>query len=71
MSDRFAFLFFAVGLLPFGLYAVLNPRGVNREKADGPYFKSALANIRLCAFRAAGIVTLGRSAFFAYRFWTH
>jgi len=71
MSDRFAFLFFAVVVLLLGLYSLLNPQGVKRENADGPYFKSGLANLPLWVFRAAGIVTLGRSAFFAYMFWTH
>jgi hypothetical protein len=70
MSDRFAFLFFAVVLLPLGVYALLNPRGAKRQNADGPYFKSGLANMPLWFFRAAGIVTLGMSAFFAYIFWT-
>ena len=50
---------------------MLNPQGVKRENADGPYFKSGLANLPLWVFRADGIVTLGRSAFFAYTFWTH
>ena len=72
MSDRFAFLFFAVVLLPLGLYALLNPNGAKKQNADGPYFlKSGLANMPLWFFRAAGIATLGMSAFFVYMFWTH
>ena len=69
MSDRFAFLFEAVALLLLGLYALLNPHGAKRENADGPYFKSGLANMPLWFFRAVGIVSLGMSAFFAYMFW--
>jgi uncharacterized protein YjeT (DUF2065 family) len=71
MSDRFAFLLMAVVLLPLGLYAVLNPRGAKKQNADGPYFKSGLANMPLWFFRACGIVTLGMSAFFVYMFCTH
>ncbi len=71
MSDHFGFLFLAVVLLPLGLYAMLNPRGAKRQNADGPYFKSGLANMPVWFFRAIGIVTLGMSAFFAYMFWTH
>jgi len=71
MSDRFAFLFMAVVLLPLGLYALLNPRGTKKQNADRPYFKTGLANMPLWFFRAAGIVTLGMSAFFTYMFWTH
>ncbi len=71
MSDRFTFLLFAVVLLFLGLYAFLNPRGARKQSADGPYFKSGLANMPLWFFRASGIVTLGMSAFFAWMFWTH
>jgi uncharacterized protein YjeT (DUF2065 family) len=71
MGDHFGFLFFAVVLLLLGLYSLLNPRGVKKQNADGPYFKSGLANMPLWFFRAIGIVTLGMSAFFAYMFWTH
>jgi len=71
MSDRFAFLLVAVVLLPLGLYGLLNPRGAKKQNADGPYFKTGLANMPLWFFRAAGIVTLGMSAFFTYMFWTH
>ncbi len=71
MSDRFGFFFLAVVLLPLGLYALLNPGGAKKQNADGPYFKSGLANMPLWFFRAGGIVTLGMSAFFAYMFWIH
>jgi hypothetical protein len=71
MGDRFAFLFMAVVLLPLGLYALLNPRGAKKQNADGPDFKSGLANMPLWFFTAGGIVPLGMSAFFAYMFWTH
>jgi len=71
MSERFAFLFFAIVLLSMGLYALINPRGAKKQNADGPYVKSVLTNMPLWFFRACGIVTLGMSAFFAYMFWTH
>lgn len=71
VSDRFGLLFLAVALLALGVYATVNPRGAKKQNADGPYFKSGLANMPLWFFRAGGIVTIGMSAFFAYMFWTH
>lgn len=71
MSERFAFLFLAVLLLPLGLYALVNPRGAKNQNADGPYFKSGFAGMPLWFFRLGGIVTIGISAFFAYMSWTH
>ena len=71
MSNRFAFLFLVVVLLPLGLYALLSPRGAKKQNADGPYFKSGLANMPLWLFRAFGVVTLGMSALFVYMFWSH
>ncbi len=71
MSDRYVFLFFAIVLLPLGLYPIFNPRGTKLHNADGPYFRSGLANMPVWFFRVLGIVTMAMSAFFGYMFWTH
>jgi hypothetical protein len=71
MRDRYVFFFMAVVLFPLGLYALINPFGAKKQNADGPYFKSGLANMPLWFFRAGGILTLGMSAFFAHMFWVH
>jgi hypothetical protein len=71
MSDRLGFLLGAPVLLILGVYAVVNPHGVKRENADGPYFKTGLAGMPIWFFRAMGVVTVGMAAFFVYLFWTH
>ena len=71
MSERYLFLLMAIVLFSLGLYAVVNPAGAKRANPDGPYVKSAWANMPLWFFRAGGIVTVGMSGLFAYLFWTH
>jgi ATP/ADP translocase len=63
MSDRLMFLLFAIVLFPLGTYALVNPRGAKKWNADGPYFKSGVANMPLWFFRVGGVVTVGMSAF--------
>ena len=70
MTDRLVFLLFSVVLFPLGMYALVNPRGAKKWNADGPYFKSGVANMPLWFFRVGGVVSVGMSAFFAYMFLT-
>jgi len=71
VSNRLGFLFGALVLLILGIYALVNPHGVKRENAGGPYFKTGLAGMPIWFFRAVGVVTIGMSAFFVYMFWSH
>ena len=71
MSDRLGFLLGALVLLILGVYALVNPQGVKRENADGPYFKTGFAGMPIWFFRAMGVLTVGMAAFFVYMFWTH
>jgi len=65
------FLVLAVALLMLGSYAILNPRAVKRENADGPHFSTGFARMPLWLWRVVGVITVGLAGFFVYMFLMH
>ena len=64
VGERWMFLGLAVALLMLGSYAILNPRAVKRENADGPYFRTGFARMPLWLWRVVGVITVGVAGFF-------
>jgi hypothetical protein len=65
MSDRFAFLVFAIALFPMGIYAAINSKAAKKGNAGVPGFpKTGFAKMPVWFFRLVGIATVGMSGFF-------